>query len=105
MAYMTIHRISGDADDLLRRKEARMDPAIRRRAGEYGAIFSVTTVTPEGLVVVNLWDSPDGAQTFTALSEIQEANKMSGLPPPASFERYERAYAEFYRPVPRTTTA
>jgi hypothetical protein len=97
MAYLTIHRLDGDPDELLRRKRATFDPAVGAHAGAYGARFSVTARTAQGLVVVNVWESPEAAADFTQLPEIQRAQRESGLPLPSSFERYTDAQLDEYQ--------
>lgn len=87
----TIHKLSGDPDDLAARKEAAFDPVVNGLAPEHGAIFTVTARAPDGLIVMNLWDSRSGAESFTRQPEVQAAQKASGLPMPSSFERYDGA--------------
>ena len=91
MAYLTIHKLTGDPTDLLGRKQARFDPVVNRLAPQYGAISTVTGPTGDGLVIVNLWRERQGAEEFTQHPDVQEAQKASGLPTPSSFERYDGA--------------
>lgn len=97
MAYLTIHRMDGDPDDLLRRKQEDFDPVVREHAGAYEALFSVTARSEQGLVVVNVWETPEGAAAFTRLPAIQAAQGASGLPSPSAFERFPDAELEEYR--------
>lgn len=97
MTYLTIHKMTGNPDDLSEKKRAGMDPVVNQVAPTQGAIFSVTARTEEGLVVVNLWESRAHAEAFTKLDEIQQAQRASGLPMPSSFERYEGADYQDYR--------
>lgn len=97
MAYLTIHRMDGDPDELLRRKQERFDPVVREHAGTYGALFSLTARTEQGLIVVNVWEGPEGAATFTRLAAIQEAQVTSDLPMPSSFERFPDAQLDDYQ--------
>ncbi len=97
--FLSIHRLPGDADDLLARKRAHMDPVTSRIAPAYGAIFSVTVKTDEGLLTVNLWESREGAAALTRDPDVQRAQRESGLPMPASFEGYEDAQYIAYRPA------
>jgi hypothetical protein len=96
MAYLTIHRMDGDRDELLRRKQEGFDPVVREHAGAYGALFSVTARTEQGLIVVNVWKDSEGAATFTQLPEIQAAQARSNLPMPSSFERFLGAQLDAY---------
>lgn len=98
MAFLSIHTMDGDPDDLLARKRQHMDPVVQRLAPGFGAIWSVTAKTSKGIITVNLWDSPDGAARFSQRPEAQEAQRASGLPPPASFERFTDADYTLYQP-------
>jgi hypothetical protein len=44
--------------DFVVQKRAHFDPVTSRLAPQHGAIFSVTAKTEDGLVIVNLWESP-----------------------------------------------
>ena len=88
MAYLTIHSLPGSAEDLLASKQAHFDPVVRRVAPGFGALFSVTAPTPDGLLVVNVWEDAERVRAFTALPEMQAAQAEAQLPPPTSFQRY-----------------
>lgn len=88
MAFLSIHTMEGDPDELLARKRQHMDPVVERLAPRHGAIWSVTARTGSGIITVNLWQAPEGAARFTQEPEAQQAQRASGLPKPASFERY-----------------
>ena len=98
MAYLTIHRLAGDPDDLLARKKEYLDPVTSRLAPSYGGIFSVTAQSADGLVIVNLWDSADAPTRFSRAPEVVRAEQASGLPAPHSFERYDEVQVEPYAP-------
>jgi hypothetical protein len=94
--YLTIHRLSGDADDLLERKRRHFDPVIGDIAPRYGAILSITAKTEDGLLIVNLWTSAEGPGEFAQVPEVQQAQRASELPAPRSFERYEQVWLDAY---------
>lgn len=98
MAFLSIHTMEGDPDDLLARKRQHMDPVVDRLAPTFGAIWSVTSKTENGIITVNLWSSPEGAARFSQEPEAQQAQRESGLPRPASFERFVDAEYTDYRP-------
>jgi hypothetical protein len=98
VAYLTIHRLAGDPDDLLARKMTHLDPVTSRLAPSYGGIFSVTAQAPDGLVVVNLWDSADSQVRFSRAPEVVRAQQASGLPAPHDFERFDEVQVEPYAP-------
>jgi len=62
MRRLTIMRATGDSDELLAAKRDHIDPVMERKAGEYGNIFHVAARTPDGMVVLNLWESEDGSE-------------------------------------------
>jgi hypothetical protein len=68
-------------------------------APSYGAIFSVTARTEDGLVIVNLWDSPQAPARFAQVPEVLQAQQASGLPAPSRFERYQDAHYDGYDQV------
>ncbi len=97
MAYVTVHTLDGDPQQLLLRKQQHFDPVVRRVAPEFGAIASVTTVTQAGLLVVNVWESPEKVLAFTAHPEIQAAQAAAQLPMPSSFHRYESGSIDLFK--------
>jgi hypothetical protein len=97
MAFLSIHTMEGDPDDLLARKREHMDPVVQRLAPGLGAIWSVTARTGTGIITVNLWDSPEGAARLAAEPQAQQAQLASGLPKPATFERYTDAEYTVYQ--------
>lgn len=42
MAFLSIHTMEGDPDELLERKRQHMDPVVERLAPGFGALASVT---------------------------------------------------------------
>ncbi len=97
MPFLSIHTLPGDPDDLIQKKQTYMDPIVKQIAPEYGAIMSITAKKADGLITVNIWESPEGAQAFTQRPEIQQAQSQSGLPQPATFERYTEVYIDEYQ--------
>ena len=61
MAYLTITRITGDADRLLAgyRRSSDTMSAVGR---DHGLILHSAAKTREGLLIVNLWPSKDGSE-------------------------------------------
>jgi hypothetical protein len=97
MAYVTVHTLPGDARELLARKQEHFDPVVQRIAPEYGALFSVTAPTADGLLIVNLWQDASRVAEFTAHPDIQAAQGRAQLPRPASFQRYDGASLDVFR--------
>ena len=96
MAFLSIHTMSGDSEDLLARKRQHMDPVVERLAPGFGAIASVTSKTASGIITVNLWATAEGAAAFSQHNEALRAQQASGLPMPATFERFPDAEYRLY---------
>jgi hypothetical protein len=96
MAFLSIHTMEGDPDDLLARKRQHMDPVVQRLAPGFGALASVTSRTASGIITVNLWADAEGAAAFSQNPEALQAQEASGLPRPATFERFPEADYTFY---------
>ncbi len=97
MAFLSIHHLAGNPDELLAQKSEHMDPVVNRIAPDYGAILSVTAKVEDGLLTINLWESATGAAEFTARNDIQAAQLVSGLPRPSRFERYDDVRIDRYQ--------
>jgi hypothetical protein len=97
MAFLSIHTMNGDPDDLLARKQQHMDPVTERLAPRFGALMSVTSRTETGIITVNVWETPEGAAAFSQEPEALAAHRASGLPRPSTFDRFADADCVFYR--------
>ena len=73
MAFLSVHTTKGDPDDLVSRKRQHMDPVVQRLAPGFGAIWSVTAKTSDGIITVNLWDTPEGAARIAQEPEARQA--------------------------------
>ena len=89
-------RWTSNSEDLLARKRQHMDPVVERLAPGFGAIASVTSKTASGIITVNLWATADGAAACSQNQEALHAQRASGLPKPATFERFPDAEYAFY---------
>ena len=99
MAYVTIHTLPGAADELLARKQTHFDPVVQRVARGFGALFSVTAPTDDGLLIINVWEDAERVGAFAALPEMQAAQTQAQLPAPSSFQRYPGALLDVYQDV------
>ncbi len=65
MAYLSITRIEGDPEELLAayRETAAEMAAVGR---DHGLLLHGTAATEDGLLMVNVWPSPDGSQAAAA---------------------------------------
>jgi heme-degrading monooxygenase HmoA len=93
MRRLTIMRASGDPDQLLAAKREHIDPVMERRAGEYGHISHVAARTPDGMIVINLWESAEGSEQAFQDPEVQAAreamNQSGASAGPPEVEHYE----------------
>ena len=94
--FFSVHKMTGDPDDLMARKQQYMDPVAVEHAAGCGALWSVTVSHSDGIVTYNLWESAAGAAEFSRLPEALQAQRESGLPMPSSFERHESPQVTFY---------
>lgn len=97
MAFLSIHTMEGDPDDLLARKRQHMGPVVEKLAPGLGAIWSVTAPTDTGIITVNLWSTAEGAARFSQEPEARQAQQASGLPQPATFQRFTDADCTIYQ--------
>lgn len=65
MAYLTIARISGDADRLLDGYH-RTSELLDEVGHDHGLILHASAQTRDGLLIVNLWPSKDGSEAAAA---------------------------------------
>ncbi len=90
---LTVMRASGDPDELFAAKRENIDPVMERRAGEFGNIFHIAARTPEGIMVINLWESAEGSEQAAQDPDIQaarEAMAQTGAAKgPPEVEHYE----------------
>ncbi len=73
MRRLTIMRTPGDPERLLAVKREHIDPVMESKAGEYGNLFHVAAYAPDGMVVVNLWESEEGSERAFQDPEVQRA--------------------------------
>jgi hypothetical protein len=90
---LTILEPKGDPDRLLENKRTHIDPVMERKGPEYGLISHVTAKQPDGLLVVNLWESEEGSERAFQDAEVQEARRRaaeaSGVSGPPTGSHYE----------------
>lgn len=68
MAILTMFEVYGDdPEDMVAKTEAAMGPDVARVAGENGAISNTIAKTDKGIMIVNLWESEEGMESFAAL--------------------------------------
>jgi len=68
MAILTMFEVYGDdPEDMVAKTEAAMGPNVTEVAGEHGAISNTIAKTDKGIMIVNLWESEEGMESFAAL--------------------------------------
>ena len=79
-AYLTIARIAGDPDRLLAgyRQTAELMDQVGR---DHGLILHAGAQTGDGLLIVNLWPSPDGSEAAAADPRRLAALRRAALGP------------------------
>lgn len=88
MQMLSIARFRGDADELLRRKRERLDPALVPIARDHGRRWQVVVQTEDGLMLVNLWESDERRRGLSTNPDRVRAFEGSGMPP-EEIEAYE----------------
>jgi len=83
VAYLTLIRIPGDADELFETQYKTMSSVMSRVGPENGQISHVAAKTDEGLLIVNLWESKEGSEAASQHPDVQqaqqEASQESGI--------------------------
>ena len=67
MAFLSIHTMEGDPEDLLARKRQHVDPVTERLAPAFGALMSITSRTKSGIRAKNAMRSV-GSLSFMYLA-------------------------------------
>lgn len=97
MAYLTIHHLPGNPEELAARKRERFDPVIGPLARKHGALLSLTAAAEDGLLIANLWKSATGAAALQAEPDALRAREDAQLPAPSRFEHYEDVEVDDFR--------
>ena len=77
MAYLTLIRIPGDADELFKTQYEKMSSVMSRVGPENGQLSHVAAKTDEGLLIVNLWESKEGSEAASRDPEVQQAQQSA----------------------------
>ncbi len=92
MAYLTLVRVPGDAEELLEGPYRTMASNMANLGPKHGLISHVAAKTDDGVLVVNLWESKEGSEAMAKAPEIQQSREQSDVPQEAvRFEHYEVA--------------
>ncbi|MFL5842076.1 MAG: hypothetical protein ACJ77Z_16625 [Thermoleophilaceae bacterium] len=90
---LTVIKIKGDTDEILRTKAEHIDPVMNRKGPEHGGIWSVTARTDDGVLIVNLWPDEESSERAFQDPEVQGALQAAGgeMTQPAERNHYEVA--------------
>lgn len=83
--YLTIARIAGDPAELLRGHRASA-PVMNGVGRDHGLLVHVAAATDDGLLLINVWPSPERSESAARDPRRLETIRASGLTPP-QFER------------------
>jgi len=61
-----------------------VDEVARRKASEYGGVSSTVVKTDNGVMVINMWDNPEGRHKMADDPEMRQAIQDAGMPPPSA---------------------
>jgi hypothetical protein len=87
MAYLSLTRFAGNPDALLATYK-RSEPTMSAVGRDHGLLVHAAARTEAGLLVVNLWPSPEGSRTASQDPRRLAALRESGLTP----EQIEREH-------------
>ena len=100
---LTIFNVPGNPDELFEMKHSLMDPVMMRKAPEYGGVMHIAARNPDGsgIIIVNVWDSPEGSDAAFEDPEVQEVQRQlmerTGLterPAPTHYEIVDLVQAD-----------
>ncbi|SRR6266540_3778970 len=80
---VSIMEFQGDPEELKSRMSA-VDEVARRKASEYGGVSSTVVKTDNGVMVINMWDNPEGRHKMADDPEMRQAIQDAGMPPPSA---------------------
>jgi quinol monooxygenase YgiN len=75
---LTVIKIKGDTDEILRSKAEHIDPVMNRKGPEHGGLWSVTARMPDGVLIVNLWPDEESSERAFQDPEVQGALQAAG---------------------------
>ena len=93
MPVLVVVKFAGDPDQLVAAIHEHVDPVMSRVAPEMGAQWHSLSTAPDGVLVVDIWESADAANNAMARPEVQEAMRAAGVSEPR---------ADFYELVDHT---
>ena len=83
MAYLSLTRFAGNPDALLA-TYTRLEPTMSAVGRDHSLLVHAAARTDAGLLIINLWPSPDGSRTASQDPRRLAALRGSGLTPSRS---------------------
>ena len=80
---VSIMEVPGDPEEL-REKMRGIDEVARRKAADYGGVSSTVVRTDDGIMIINMWDNPEGRHKMGDDPKMRQAIQEAGLPPPSA---------------------
>jgi len=87
MAILTIFKLSGDPDELLRMAREELGPVVSESAAANGRISSTIARTDTGRVIVNVWHDEGGMRR--AAERVGPIARERGMPGQEDWQMYE----------------
>ena len=95
MAYLTLIRVPGDAEELYQGLYKKMSANMATFGPSHGLISHAAAKTDDGLLIVNIWETQQGSVDMLNRPEVQLGRQVSVVPSEAAhFEHYDIANLE-----------
>ena len=88
MAVLVMARLSGNPDELAEKVLQHLTPVMNEVAPRRGALWHALAKTPDGVVVVDVWETAEGLTGALGEQRVQDALAQGSLPDP-QIEMYE----------------
>ncbi|WP_127125366.1 hypothetical protein [Georgenia sp. SYP-B2076] len=82
MAVLVIARLDGDPEQLAGQIQEHLAPVMNKLSPPRGALWHALAKTPDGVLVVDVWETGDGLTNALSEPEVQHAIERGGLPQP-----------------------
>jgi quinol monooxygenase YgiN len=82
MAVFVVARMAGNPDELADKVLRHLTPVMTEVAPSQGALWHALAKTPDGVMVVDVWESADGLTRVLGEQRVQDAIAQGALPDP-----------------------
>jgi hypothetical protein len=87
MAIVTMFKVSGDPDELLRITREELGPVVDETAPANGRISSTIARTDTGLMIINVWEDEEGMRRTA--ERVGPIARERGMPEQEDWQMYE----------------